>query len=106
VTDLSLTSACDPPLTAPHNILLLLSGVLGFLANWYYAPSGFNFGGDDNTQPVIMDPGLEDNNVQDVSARGKREGGGSRGKLLARCLSLKIAYNHQRYLLTPAHGST
>lgn len=44
-------------------------GVLGFLPFWYYAPGGFNFGGDDNTQPVMDDPDLEDYNVPDVVAR-------------------------------------
>jgi hypothetical protein len=44
-------------------------GVLGFLPYWYYAPGGFDFGGDDSTQPVMDDPELEDYNVPDVVAR-------------------------------------
>lgn len=44
-------------------------GVLGFLPYWYYAPNGLDFGGDDNTQPVMDDPDLEDYNVPDVVAR-------------------------------------
>ena len=44
-------------------------GVNGFLPFWYYAPNGFNFGGDDGTQPVMDDPSLEDYNVDDVVSR-------------------------------------
>lgn len=44
-------------------------GVLGFLPYWYYAPGGFNFGGDDGTQPVMDDPDLADYNVPDVVSR-------------------------------------
>ena len=35
----------------------------------YYAPGSFNFGGSDDTQPVMDDPSLEDYNVPDVVAR-------------------------------------
>jgi hypothetical protein len=44
-------------------------GLLGFLPFWYYAPGGFQFGNDDNTQPIMDDPLLEDNNVAEVVAR-------------------------------------
>ena len=44
-------------------------GVLGFLPFWYYAPGGFDFGGDDGTQPVMDDPDLEDFNVPEVVSR-------------------------------------
>ena len=44
-------------------------GLLGFLPMWYYSPSGFDFGGDDSTQPVMDDPELEDYNVPDVVSR-------------------------------------
>jgi alpha-mannosidase len=54
---------------APSPSQPLQGGVLGFLPYWYYAPRGFNFGGDDSTQPVMDQEGLEDNNVADVVAR-------------------------------------
>ena len=44
-------------------------GVLGFLPFWYYAPNGFDFGGDDGTQPIMDDESLEDYNVPDVVSR-------------------------------------
>jgi hypothetical protein len=44
-------------------------GLLGFLPFWYYAPGGFQFGNDDNTQPIMDDPLLEDNNVAEVVTR-------------------------------------
>ena len=54
---------------APSPSQPLQGGVLGFLPFWYYAPGGFDFGGDDGTQPVMDDDGLEDYNVADVVAR-------------------------------------
>ena len=54
---------------APSPSQPLQGGVLGFLPFWYYAPSGFDFGGDDGTQPVMDDKELEDYNVPDVVAR-------------------------------------
>jgi len=54
---------------APSPSQPLQGGVLGFLPFWYYAPGGFDFGGDDGTQPVMDDPALEDYNVADVVAR-------------------------------------
>jgi hypothetical protein len=54
---------------APSPSQPLQGGVLGFLPFWYYAPGGFNFGGDDSTEPVMDQEGLEDNNVADVVAR-------------------------------------
>ena len=54
---------------APSPSLPNQGGVLGFLPYWYYAPNGFDFGGDDNTQPVQDDPTLEDYNLPDVVAR-------------------------------------
>ena len=54
---------------APSPSQPLQGGVLGFLPYWYYAPGGFNFGGDDGTQPIMDDPTLEDYNVPDVVAR-------------------------------------
>jgi alpha-mannosidase len=35
----------------------------GILADYYYPPAGLNFGGDDNTEPVMDDPTLEGYNV-------------------------------------------
>jgi len=46
---------------------LAITGLLGFLPFWYYAPDGFQFGNDDNTQ--LHDPLLEDNNLAEVAAR-------------------------------------
>ena len=54
---------------APSPSQPLQGGVLGFLPYWYYAPGGFDFGGDDGTQPVMDDPNLEDYNVPDVVSR-------------------------------------
>ena len=54
---------------APSPSQPLQGGVLGFLPFWYYAPGGFNFGGDDNTQPVMDDVTLTDYNVDDVVSR-------------------------------------
>ena len=54
---------------APSPSQPLQGGVLGFLPFWYYAPGGFDFGGDDRTQPVMDDEALEDYNVADVVAR-------------------------------------
>ena len=54
---------------APSPSLPNQGGVLGFLPFWYYAPSGFNFGGDDGTQPIMDDESLEDYNVPDVVSR-------------------------------------
>lgn len=54
---------------APSPSQPMQGGVLGFLPFWYYAPAGFDFGGDDGTQPVMDDPALEDYNVPDVVAR-------------------------------------
>ena len=33
------------------------------MADYYYPPSGFNFGGDDSTPPIVDDPALENFNV-------------------------------------------
>jgi hypothetical protein len=54
---------------APSPSQPMQGGVLGFLPYWYYAPGGFDFGGDDGTQPVMDDLALEDYNVPDVVAR-------------------------------------
>jgi hypothetical protein len=54
---------------APSPSQPMQGGLLGFLPFWYYAPSGFDFGGDDGTQPVMDDASLEDYNVPDVVSR-------------------------------------
>lgn len=54
---------------APSPSQPMQGGVLGFLPFWYYAPSGFNFGGDDGTQPVIDCGGCPEDNTADVLAR-------------------------------------
>ena len=54
---------------APSPSQPMVGGILGFLPFWYYAPSGFDFGGDDNTQPVMDEETLEDYNVDDVVER-------------------------------------
>lgn len=56
-------------LWAPSPSQPLQGGVLGFLPFWYYAPGGFNFGGDDSTDPVVNCDGCPENNVADVVAR-------------------------------------
>jgi len=38
----------------------------GILADYYYPPGNLNFGGDDNTQPIMDDSTLEDYNVDQV----------------------------------------
>lgn len=50
-------------LWAPSPSQPMQGGVLGFLPFWYYGPGGLNFGGDDNTQPIMDDSDLEDYNV-------------------------------------------
>ena len=54
---------------APSPSLPNQGGILGFEPFWYYAPEGFNFGGDSSTQPIQDDLTLEDYNVPDVVAR-------------------------------------